>query len=73
MNVPDNVTDGYKVFLKTEYGKYFVSIVEGIISTNHESAEENPELARDHTQRAKGAREVLDHLRSVVLDRRKPN
>ncbi len=43
-----------------------VKIVTEIISSNHLKAEADPALARDYVQRAKGAREVLDHIQSVL-------
>jgi hypothetical protein len=37
-----------------------------MITANHERAEVYPESARDCTQRAKGNREVLDHITVVT-------
>lgn len=52
-------------FAKSEAGKHFVASVVSIIADNHEKAENDPERARDHVQRAKGAREVIEHIHSV--------
>ena len=64
--------DSYKNFFRTEEGEYFLKMITDIISNNHLQAEEQPELARDYVQRAKGAREVLDHIRSVMGSKGKP-
>ena len=55
-------------FLKTEEGKYFLSEINRLIEANHEFAEREPELARDFSQRAKGNREVLEHIQSAVAE-----
>lgn len=53
-------------FIESVEGKHFVNWLKEIIESEHEKAEKTPELSRDHTQRAKGAREVLDHIKSVT-------
>jgi hypothetical protein len=58
-------------FLKSEEGKACLDEIRRMITANHEQAEKKPELSRDHSQRAKGNREVLDHILSVVTDIKK--
>lgn len=53
-------------FVKNASGKHFMSVISKVIVDNHEKAEDNPELSRDHVQRAKGAREVLLHITNVL-------
>lgn len=70
---PDELRKGYQnFFVKTEAGEYFLTKLQDVIVDNHDHAEKNPELARDFVQRAKGAREVLDHINSVMAERSKP-
>lgn len=57
-------------FLKTEAGKEFVAEVQARIAANHQAAESDPLLARDFTQRAKGNREILDHILSVTTPKK---
>ena len=59
-------------FLRNEAGKQFMQTLQELIQTNHTSAETNPELARDHVQRAKGNRQVIEHIQSLVAERSKP-
>lgn len=56
----------YNSFFRTKGGEHLMEIVSSIITSNHEKAEKTPESARDYVQRAKGAREVLDHIQSVL-------
>lgn len=53
-------------FLKNEHGQGYVKQLEELITSNHENAEKNPELARDYTQRAKGVREALAIIQTAV-------
>jgi hypothetical protein len=63
----DDLNNPYNAFFENNVaGKYFVDFVREIIVNNHIEAERNPEQARDLTQRAKGAREVLEHITSVL-------
>jgi hypothetical protein len=66
MTVPKDLANAYAQFFKTEAGKYFLNAIEEIIQTQHRAAEADPTLARDHTQRAKGARLSLEHIQSVI-------
>lgn len=56
----------YQAFFKAKGGEHLISIITEIVSSNHLKAEADPNLARDYVQRAKGAREVLDHIQSVL-------
>lgn len=58
-------------FVKSEAGKYFMTEVNRLITTNHESAEDKPELSRDHVQRAKGMRDIANHIQSVMTEVKK--
>lgn len=53
-------------FTKTEPGKQFIDMMNRLIADAHERAENDPELARDHVQRAKGVREVVNLLNSLM-------
>ena len=69
--IPDNLnTDFQSFFLKKDSGKYYVEQLQKIIDNNHEQAEKDPELARDFVQRAKGAREALDLIKSISAEKR---
>lgn len=69
----DVLRKGYQsFFLKTETGKYFIDKLDEMINSEHEKAENSPELARDHVQRAKGIRETKAHILSVVSERGQP-
>lgn len=56
----------YNSFFRAKGGEHLLKIITEIVSSNHLKAEQDPELARDFVQRAKGAREVLDHIQSVL-------
>lgn len=58
-------------FNSKEAGLYFLKEAERLLAENHRQAEDNPELSRDYMQRAKGNREVLDHIRSVLTEIKK--
>lgn len=60
------IKNQYTNFFKAKGGEHLIKIVTEIISSNHLKAEADPALARDYVQRAKGAREVLDHIQSVL-------
>ena len=55
-------------FLKNEQGKNFMSVLNQMITSNHELAEKNPQLARDYAQRAAGQRIILNHILSAVSE-----
>lgn len=53
-------------FVKTEAGGHFMAELKRLLEDNHFRAEKEPELARDHVQRAKGVRDVVDHIQTVM-------
>jgi C4-type Zn-finger protein len=59
-------SDAYVTFFGSPAGEAFLTTIYGMIDTEHEAAEKNPELARDHTQRAKGIREVTNIIKSMT-------
>ncbi len=58
--------EAYKGFFDTDKGRLFIAQVEKMIDINHRNAEEDPDHTRDHFQRAKGNRQVLEHIRIVL-------
>jgi polyhydroxyalkanoate synthesis regulator phasin len=66
-----NRTAYQNFFIKTEEGKDFIKEILRQIAANHELAEKDPELARDYVQRAKGNREILEHIQSVTAEPKK--
>lgn len=63
----DQLRNAYDQFFnKSEEGKHFILAVNEIINQAHESAEHDATFARDYTQHAKGARQVLIHIQSVL-------
>lgn len=52
-------------FAKHEAGKHFIEAIEAIITSNHEKAENDPDKSRDYVQRARGVRDVIEHINSV--------
>jgi hypothetical protein len=57
-------------FLKNQAGQEFVTKIHEIITANHTKAETDPNLARDYVQRAKGAREVIEHIQSLTAEKK---
>jgi len=69
---PELLRSAYQnFFVKSDTGKYFIAELERQISAAHEDAERLPEFARDYSQRAKGTRNVLDHIQSVSTEVKK--
>ena len=58
-------------FLESVAGQHFVEHLQKLIDIQHRSAENEPELARDYVQRAKGIREVISHIQSVTAKPKK--
>jgi len=56
----------YHSFFKAKGGQHLMKIITEIIASNHLKAEAEPDFSRDYVQRAKGAREVVDHIQSVL-------
>lgn len=53
-------------FIESPEGQQFVKSLLALIDSNHEKGENEPELARDYMQRAKGIREVLAHIQVIT-------
>lgn len=69
---PDELRNAYiTFFVKSEAGKNYVTELQRLIASDHNTAENKPESARDHTQRAKGTRQALDHIASVLSEVKK--
>lgn len=65
-------TKEYKdFFVNSEAGNACVAEIKRLIDVNHKKAEDDPEKARDYMQRAKGNREVLDHIQNVMIEVKK--
>lgn len=56
----------YEGFFTSPAGEEFMTELYRLITHNHEQAEDKPESARDFMQRAKGNREVLSHITTVM-------
>ncbi len=61
---------GYRAFFESKPGEELLKFIEDVIVSSHEKAEKEPELARDYVQRAKGSREVLEHINSILAERK---
>lgn len=57
-------------FVKSEGGQRFVANLNSFINQHHLGAEDNPELAIAHTQRAAGMREILSHIQMVITPKK---
>lgn len=67
MNPPNDLDKTYEGYFKRqEGGKYFMEQLANLIVDNYTKAENNPTLSRDYVQRAKGVRDVMDHIHSVI-------
>lgn len=65
--VPENLSQAYaNFFVKTDHGKYFIEQVRELIDSQHQKAEKEITFSRDYVQRAKGTRDVVDHINSVL-------
>lgn len=67
---PTELRTNYVTFFKESLaGEHFTNFITDAIERNHLKAEEDPANSRDFMQRAKGLREVLDHIstNSVVI------
>jgi hypothetical protein len=56
----------YETFFKSPAGLQCLTTISALIDSNHQQAENQPDNARDFMQRAKGNREVLNHINSVL-------
>lgn len=61
-------TGEYEAFFASPAGIQYLTTIKTLIDSNHQKAEDTPELARDYMQRAKGNREALDHINMVLND-----
>jgi hypothetical protein len=64
--IPEIASKYQSFFAKNDAGKYFMEQLTNQIAEDHRKAENDPALARDYVQRAKGARQVIDHINSVI-------
>ncbi len=62
----------YETFFKSPAGLQCLTTINALIDSNHHHAENDPDASRDYMQRAKGNREVLTHIMSV-MNVSKPN
>lgn len=58
-------------FVKSEAGGHFMAELNRLLDSNHTDAENTPELSRDFVQRAKGVREIVQHIESVMTEVKK--
>jgi hypothetical protein len=67
VEVPKDLNIAYQnFFLKSDAGKYFVAELDRQLNDHHMKSEDEPELSRDHSQRAKGLRGMEQHISSVI-------
>lgn len=60
----------YQAFFQgDEVGKGFMAKLQSLIEANYTRGENDPNLARDYLQRAKGVREVIEHIQSLTAER----
>lgn len=62
-------TAAYQQFFDSPAGLHFKHNLDVIIDTQHTTAENDPDKSRDYMQRAKGVREVINHINSVSAER----
>jgi len=55
----------HKVYFDSPAGLELLTSISNMIDSNHEKAENEPDYARDHMQRAKGNREVLNMINTM--------
>lgn len=58
-------------FVEDAKGRAFVKQLYELIDSEHAHAEDEPELALEHTQRAKGIREVVNLIQSLSAGTKK--
>lgn len=67
-----NLKSAYQnFFIKSDEGKAFMSELTRLIDSCHEKAEKDANSSRDHTQQARGIRQVIEHIQSVSVERSK--
>lgn len=63
----EDFTQRYKDFFReSPAGQHFIEKLEELINAQHQKAEDDPTLARDYTQRAKGVRETIAIINSLT-------
>ena len=63
----DQLQSAYnEFFFKSDAGQYFINYIESFIDKEHQKAEKSAKEARDFTQSAKGAREILNHIQTTI-------
>lgn len=62
----------HRTYFESDAGKELMSSITVTIDDLHKKAESNPEFAVAFTQRAKGVREVLDIINSMIAIRKQP-
>ena len=66
-------TKQYQDFFRdSEAGQQVLKDLELLINANHLKAEDDPDHSRDHMQRAKGNREALNKINSLLVEVKKP-
>lgn len=69
----DKTAKNYRNFFKdSPAGQHFMEQLDRLIESSHQKAEDEPESARDHMQRAKGKREVVGLINSLMTEAKKP-
>ena len=58
-------------FIEHPKGKEFMQALDELIASKHRDAENDPDHARDHVQRAKGVREVTSLINSLSAEESK--
>lgn len=58
-------------FINSEAGKHFMQELARQRSNSHDKAEDDPDQALVHSQRAKAYREISDHIQSVINSMKK--
>lgn len=59
-------------FVDSQAGSDLLKSIQKLITVEHTKAENEPDLARDHVQRAKGIREVINLINSKTAQTQKP-
>lgn len=54
-------------FVDSQHGAKFVESLHAMIDREHERAENEPDSSRDHTQRAKGIRDVINEIKRISV------
>lgn len=60
-----------QIFFESPAGQHFLTKISALVDSNHQKAEETPELARDYVQRAKGIKEVKALVTTLTISVKK--